>query len=117
MLNGLSVVEVVDLSGKVDRQGRLAWDVPEGRWTLFRFASAVIEGHEYDVDVLDETAVEAHFKRMGKAVLADAGPLARKAATVSCWAALSGLLALYLVINRPTVSNDVPPEKYLRGMI
>ena len=75
------VSEVVDLSGKVDRQGRLAWDVPEGRWTLLRFASAVIEGHEYDVDVLDETAVEAHFKRMGKAVLADAGPLAPKTLT------------------------------------
>jgi (4-O-methyl)-D-glucuronate---lignin esterase len=75
------VSEVVDLSGKVDRQGRLTWDVPEGRWTLFRFASAVIEGHEYDVDVLDETAVEAHFERMGKAVLADAGPLAGKTLT------------------------------------
>ena len=75
------VLEAVDLSGKVDRQGRLAWDVPEGRWTLFRFASAVIEGHEYDIDVLNETAVEAHFSRMGKAVLADAGPLAGKTLT------------------------------------
>ena len=75
------VSEVVDLSEKVDDQGRLTWDVPEGRWMLFRFASAVIEGHEYDVDVLDETAVEAHFKRMGKAVLADAGPLVGKTLT------------------------------------
>ena len=75
------VLEVVDLSSKVDPQGRLTWDVPAGRWTLFRFASAVIEGHEYDVDVLDEKAVEAHFKRMGQAVLADAGALAGKTLT------------------------------------
>ena len=75
------VMEAVDLSDKEDGQGQLTWDVPEGRWMLFRFASAVIEGHEYDVDVLDETAVEAHFKRMGKAVLADAGPLAGKTLT------------------------------------
>ena len=75
------VLDVLDLSGNVDRQGRLTWDVPEGRWTLFRFASAVIAGHEYDVDVLDETAVAGHFKRMGKEVLADAGPLAGKTLT------------------------------------
>ena len=75
------VVEVVDISGKVDANGRLTWDVPEGRWTLVRFACVIMEGHEYDVDILHEKAVEAYFERMGKALLDDAGPLAGKTLT------------------------------------
>ncbi|HUT88017.1 MAG TPA: glycosyl hydrolase [Thermoguttaceae bacterium] len=75
------VVEVVDVSNKVDSKGRLAWDVPEGRWTLVRFACIIMEGHEFDVDVLSEKAVEAYFGRMGRALLEDAGPLAGKTLT------------------------------------
>ena len=72
------VMEVVDLSGRVDAGGRLTWDVPAGRWTLIRFACAVMENHAQDVDILSATAVEGHFKRMAGAILADAGPLAGK---------------------------------------
>jgi hypothetical protein len=68
--------EVVDLSAKTDAEHRLTWDVPEGCWALLRFASFAIDGHEFDVDVLDPTAVAGHFERMGGAILADAGPLA-----------------------------------------
>ncbi|MFI5457548.1 MAG: glycosylhydrolase-like jelly roll fold domain-containing protein [Isosphaerales bacterium] len=28
---------VIDLTGKMDASGRLAWDVPEGNWTIVRF--------------------------------------------------------------------------------
>ncbi len=73
--------EVVDLAGHVDAQGRLAWDVPAGKWTLIRFVCALMEDRQYDVDILSESAVEGHFNRMAKAVLADAGPLAGKAIT------------------------------------
>ncbi|MDD4267075.1 MAG: glycosyl hydrolase [Pirellulales bacterium] len=73
--------EVVDLSGKIDAQGQLAWDLPEGRWTFLRFASATMAGHEYDVDILDENAVAGHFQRIGKAIIDDAGPLAGKTLT------------------------------------
>lgn len=72
---------VVELTGRVKKDGRLAWDVPPGQWALVRFGYTVIEGHEYDVDVLDAKAVEGHFNRMGLAVLAAAGPLAGKALT------------------------------------
>ena len=71
----------VDLTRKVDAQGRLAWDVPEGRWTLVRFGRVTIEGHEYDVDILDPKAVEGHFQRMAGTLLRDAGPLAGKTLT------------------------------------
>ncbi len=29
--------KIVDLTGRVDADGRLAWDVPPGRWTILRF--------------------------------------------------------------------------------
>ena len=72
---------VVDLTTKRDPQGRLAWDVPAGHWSLLRFGCSTMEGHEYDVDILDPKAVEGHFGRMGKAILQDAGPLAGRTLT------------------------------------
>lgn len=73
---GPKAVEVIDLTGKADDQGNLAWDAPEGRWTLIRFAWAVMEGHEKDVDILSAAAVEEYFGRLGKAFLEEAGPAA-----------------------------------------
>ncbi len=73
--------EIVDLTAKVDAGGRLIWDVPQGQWALVRFGHTTIDGHEYDVDVLDPKAVEGHFNRMGKTILADVGPLAGKTLT------------------------------------
>jgi hypothetical protein len=75
------VVEVLSLSNKVDDQGRLTWDVPEGHWTLLRFVCAIMEGYDSDVDVLSARAVEAYFQRMGQAVVEDAGPLVGKTFT------------------------------------
>ncbi|MFA5192370.1 MAG: glycosyl hydrolase [Verrucomicrobiia bacterium] len=84
------VTEVVDLTKKVDKQGKLTIDVPKGRWTLLRFGYMTMDGDpahggqlvtEHDVDVLDPEAVERHFNRMGKAILEDVGPLAGKTLT------------------------------------
>ena len=77
----LAADTVVDLTAQGESQGRLAWDVPAGHWTLLRFGCATMEGHEYDVDILDPKAVEGHFGRMGKVILADAGPLAGRTLT------------------------------------
>ncbi len=74
-------LEIVELTGRVDARGRLAWEVPQGQWALVRFGCTTIDGHEYDVDVLDPRAVEGHFNRMGKAIIADAGPLAGRTLT------------------------------------
>ena len=76
-----AVVEVLNLSDKVDAGKQLTWDVPAGRWTVIRFACVPMEGHEYDVDILDPKAVEGHFHRMGRTLLDDAGPLAGKTLT------------------------------------
>lgn len=78
---GAVAAEVVDLSDKVAPDGRLAWDAPAGRWTVLRFAFTMMEGHEYDVDVLDPNAVAGHFERMGRTILRDAGALAGRTLT------------------------------------
>ena len=71
----------VELTDKVDAQGRLVWDVPPGQWALVRFGYTTIDGHEYDVDVLDAQAVTGHFNRMGRVLLEDVGALAGKTLT------------------------------------
>ncbi len=84
------VTEVVDLTSKVDKQGKLTMDVPKGRWTLLRFGYMTMEGDPahggqlvtaHDVDVLDPEAVERHFNRMGKVIMEDARPLTGKTLT------------------------------------
>lgn len=78
---GAVLDEVIDLTDKLDDQGLLTWDVPDGRWTLMRFAFTVMTGRENEVDILSAKAVADHFRRMGGAILGDAGPLARKTLT------------------------------------
>jgi (4-O-methyl)-D-glucuronate---lignin esterase len=81
MLGADVATEVVDLTDSIGKDGKLTWSVPEGNWTLVRFARSTMEGHEYDVDVLDPKAVAGHFNRMGKRMLADAGAGAGKTLT------------------------------------
>lgn len=76
-----AATDVLDLTSSVDGQGRLAWDAPDGGWTLLRFACLTMSGTEYDVDILNAEAVQAHFEHMAGTVLADAGPLAGKTLT------------------------------------
>lgn len=73
--------EIVELTAKVDAHGELIWDVPPGQWALVRFGYTTIDGHEFDVDVLDAQAVAGHFERMGKALLTGVGALAGKTLT------------------------------------
>jgi len=74
-------LKVVDLTDQIDARGKLTWRVPKGQWVLLRFGSTTIDGHEYDVDMMDPKAVEGHFDRMGKTIIADVGPLAGKTLT------------------------------------
>jgi hypothetical protein len=73
--------QLVDVTDRVDAQGRLCWDVPKGSWQLIRFGYATMEGHEHDVDILNAKAVNGHFDRLGRAILADAGPAVGKTLT------------------------------------
>jgi len=62
--------EVIDLTGKMDRDGTLHWDVPPGRWTVLRMGysltgaknrPSVPAGSGYEVDKLSAKYVRRYF--------------------------------------------------------
>lgn len=73
--NAETATEVIDLTAMVDANGQLKWSAPAGRWIVVRLACVVMEDRTEDVDILNVEAVESHFDRMGRAIIADAGPL------------------------------------------
>jgi hypothetical protein len=78
---------IVDLSGALDARGRLAWDVPNGAWTVLRFGHTTTgattrpapePGLGLECDKFDTAALESHFDNFLGKLLADIGPLAGK---------------------------------------
>ena len=66
----LKISEVIDLSDKMDDEGVLRWDVPEGTWTVLRMgmtptgtknSPAAPQGKGYEVDKANEEFVRDHF--------------------------------------------------------
>ncbi len=83
---------VVDLSARLGKDGRLAWDVPAGRWTLLRLGytptgkdnhPAPLEGRGLECDKLSREALDVHFAGLMGKLIADAGPLAGKTLTTT----------------------------------
>lgn len=81
---------MVDLGARMDSGGRLAWDVPPGRWTVLRFGRtstgantrpAPEPGLGLECDKLDKAALEAHFREYLGKLIADVGPLAGRSWT------------------------------------
>ncbi len=76
---------LVDLFNKLGADGQLAWQVPEGDWTILRIGytangrsnhPAPAEGTGLECDKLSKEAAQAHWDgSMGK-ILAELGPLA-----------------------------------------
>ncbi|MBN1421316.1 MAG: discoidin domain-containing protein [Planctomycetes bacterium] len=78
---------IIDLSDRLEDEGRLAWDVPEGDWTILRFGHTTTGmqvifaspgGHGYMLDFLSARAADLQFESMAAPLLDDAGPLAGK---------------------------------------
>ena len=74
---------VVDLTGRLSAEGRLVWDVPEGRWTVLRFGMtstgansrpAPVPGLGLECDKFDKAALDAHFDNFVGALLREIGP-------------------------------------------
>lgn len=77
---------IVDLTGQLQPEGRLLWDVPPGRWTILRLGRtstgqtnrpAPLPGLE--CDKLDPTAVESHFRQFTGRLLGELDPKHRPA--------------------------------------
>lgn len=79
---------ISDISAQMDASGRVAWDVPAGKWTLIRFghtstgvqnAPAPETGRGLECDKLSKEGIEANFNGMMAKLIEDAGPEAGKA--------------------------------------
>lgn len=82
---GIPLDQVVDLSSRMDREGRLRASLPPGEWRVLRFGftttgktnhPAVPEGHGLEIDKLDASEVTFQFEQALGRMLKEAGPLA-----------------------------------------
>ncbi|HEU5071718.1 MAG TPA: glycosyl hydrolase [Verrucomicrobiae bacterium] len=80
--------DVLNLSGKLEPDGTLRWDVPEGSWEVLRFGctlndhcyvSTCSDGWQgYAIDPFDAGAFRRYWDAVVEPLIADAGPLAGK---------------------------------------
>lgn len=70
-LTGISPEKIIDLTAKMRADGSLDWTVPEGSWTILRFAArnngavtrpAPLPGVGFESDKFDTTALDAHLR-------------------------------------------------------
>jgi alpha-L-rhamnosidase len=78
---------VVDLTAKLDADGKLNWDVPAGEWLIARIGHTstgsstrppVAGGNGLECDKLSAAAMDVHFANMMGRLITNAGPLAGK---------------------------------------
>ncbi|MCG3196725.1 MAG: hypothetical protein GHCLOJNM_01201 [bacterium] len=74
---------MLDLTDHLGPEGRLAWEVPEGTWTIMRFGRrttgtntrpAPLPGLGFESDKFDRAALEAHFDSFVGKLLQAVGP-------------------------------------------
>ena len=79
---------VVDLTAKMDGEGKLVWEVPQGKWTILRLghtctgvqnAPAPATGRGLECDKLSPEGIEAQFAGMMAKLAADTGIAAQPA--------------------------------------
>jgi hypothetical protein len=85
--NPVQISQIIDLSDKVDANGRLKWDAPDGNWKILRFGRTTT-GKKcnpappgavgLECDKLDRQGADAHFDGYVAKVLENAGPLVGK---------------------------------------
>ena len=72
--------KIIDLSTKMDKDGHLAWDVPDGKWTVMRFghtstgvtnAPSPESGRGLECDKLSKEGIEAQFSNMMELLISD----------------------------------------------
>ncbi len=83
---------ILDLTKQMSTDGRLGWDVPEGKWTILRFGRtsngagtrpAPLPGLGLECDKMDQAALDAHFDAFIGTLLREVGP--RKESAESGW--------------------------------
>lgn len=78
--SNLQSIGMVDLTDKMDSEGRLKWDVPEGNWRVIRFGwkipgqgrTHLTGGARYlEIDPLSKKAMDNHFASTAEVVVED----------------------------------------------
>jgi hypothetical protein len=73
---------IVDVTSRLNQDGRLTWDVPEGKWTIMRFGRtstgactrpAPLPGLGLECDKFDPAALDAHFDAFVGTLLREIG--------------------------------------------
>lgn len=84
--------QVLNLTGKMDYEGRLDWDVPSGKWTVLRFGHTSTgsindpppkEGMGLECDKLSKKAIEVQFAALVEKMLADQVAIGAKSLTMT----------------------------------
>ena len=79
--------DVVDLTGKMDKNGHLDWQVPPGKWKIIRtghrmtgsrLSIAQPEGDGLSVDWFNRRGVELQFEHLGKLFIEEAATVGNK---------------------------------------
>ena len=75
--------QIMDLTGQLDANGHLRWDVPTGNWTIMRIGHtptgirnhpATFGGEGLECDKLSQIAIDAHFAGFLEKVIKVVGP-------------------------------------------
>jgi hypothetical protein len=81
--SAIDVNKIVDLTGKLQSNGQLKWNVPEGNWTILRFGlrnngavtrPAPMPGLGFEADKFDTTHFNSHFDEYIGKILKKTGP-------------------------------------------
>ena len=79
--------DVIDLTGKMDKNGHLDWQVPPGKWKIIRtghrmtgsrLSIAQPEGDGLSVDWFNRRGVELQFEHLGKMFIGEAAKVGNK---------------------------------------
>jgi hypothetical protein len=83
----INLAHITNLSTQLDKEGRLTWDVPAGKWTLLRIghtstgvmnAPSPESGRGLECDKLSKEGIKAQFAGMMGPLIADVGRAAGK---------------------------------------
>lgn len=84
--SAIAMDKIIDLTARLNKDGTLNWQVPEGNWTIMRFGRrnngantrpAPFPGLGFECDKFDTTALDAHFQEYADKLLKKVGKLKR----------------------------------------